>query len=115
MNLKHIVGVAAVAGAAGIGAIVLGSGAERLNDEQRMIGQTAEEFIDKEVIPALDRLEQKDWALARNRQSQAGHGIIPSDQCLGPSQLAAYNAYLGLVVKHEFFSFQRSSQAIFDA
>ena len=33
---------------------------ERLNDEQRMIGRTAEEFIDKEVLPALDRLEEKD-------------------------------------------------------
>ena len=33
---------------------------EKLTDEQRMIGQTAEEFVVKEVLPQLDRLEQKD-------------------------------------------------------
>jgi alkylation response protein AidB-like acyl-CoA dehydrogenase len=38
---------------------------ERLNDEQRMIVQTVKEFVANEVLPALDRLEQKDWAVAR--------------------------------------------------
>ena len=38
---------------------------ERLTDEHRLIAQTAEEFVDKEVLPQLDRLEQKDWAVAR--------------------------------------------------
>src|SRR5260221_97836 len=41
---------------------------ECLNDEQRMIAQTAEEFIDKEVLPVLDQLEQKDWELVRQRR-----------------------------------------------
>ena len=27
---------------------------ESLNDEQRMIGQTAEQFVDSEVIPRID-------------------------------------------------------------
>jgi alkylation response protein AidB-like acyl-CoA dehydrogenase len=53
---------------------------ERLNDEQRMIGRTAEEFIDKEVLPALDRLEQKDWALARSLgQRCAELGLLATD------------------------------------
>jgi alkylation response protein AidB-like acyl-CoA dehydrogenase len=53
---------------------------ERLNDEQRMIGQTAEEFIDKEVLPALDRLEQKDWALARTLGLRCGElGLLATD------------------------------------
>jgi alkylation response protein AidB-like acyl-CoA dehydrogenase len=53
---------------------------ERLNDEQRMIGQTAEEFIDKEVLPALDRLEQKDWALARTLGQRCGElGLLATD------------------------------------
>jgi alkylation response protein AidB-like acyl-CoA dehydrogenase len=53
---------------------------ERLNDEQRMIGQTAEEFIDKEVLPALDRLEQKDWALARKLGLRCGElGLLATD------------------------------------
>ena len=53
---------------------------ERLNDEQRMIGQTAQEFIDKEVLPALDRLEQKDWALARALGQRCGElGLLATD------------------------------------
>src|SRR5437773_2257097 len=38
---------------------------EQLTDEHRMIAETAAEFGTKEVLPALERLEQKDWALAR--------------------------------------------------
>jgi alkylation response protein AidB-like acyl-CoA dehydrogenase len=53
---------------------------ERLNDEQRMIGQTAEEFIDKEVLPANDRLEQKDWELARTLGRRCGElGLLATD------------------------------------
>jgi len=53
---------------------------ERLNDEQRMIGQTAEEFIDKEVTPATDRLEQKDWAFARALVQRGGAlGLLATD------------------------------------
>src|SRR5215213_7879098 len=53
---------------------------ERLNDEQRMVGQTAQEFIDKEVTPATDRLEEKDWALARSLvQRGAELGLLATD------------------------------------
>src|SRR5215213_8036457 len=53
---------------------------ERLNDEQRMIGQTAQEFVDKEVLPMLDRLEEKDWALARKLGERAGElGLLATD------------------------------------
>src|SRR6185503_15291540 len=38
---------------------------ERLTEEHRLIGRTAQEFVDNEVLPKLDRLEEKDWALAR--------------------------------------------------
>jgi alkylation response protein AidB-like acyl-CoA dehydrogenase len=38
---------------------------ERLTEEHRLIGQTVTDFVVKEVLPALDRLEQKDWGLAR--------------------------------------------------
>jgi alkylation response protein AidB-like acyl-CoA dehydrogenase len=38
---------------------------ERLTDEHRLIAQTAREFVDSEVLPALDQLETKDWNLAR--------------------------------------------------
>jgi alkylation response protein AidB-like acyl-CoA dehydrogenase len=39
---------------------------ERLTEEHRLIGRTAQEFVDNEVLPLLDRLEQKDWTLARD-------------------------------------------------
>ena len=53
---------------------------EGLNDEQRMIGQTAEQFIDSEVIPKIDQLESKDWALARALvQSAAELGLLATD------------------------------------
>ncbi|HKT78737.1 MAG TPA: acyl-CoA dehydrogenase family protein [Vicinamibacterales bacterium] len=45
---------------------------ERLNEEQRMIAQTVTDFVDNEVLPVLDRLEQKDWALARDLVKRAG-------------------------------------------
>src|SRR2546430_14983238 len=45
---------------------------ERVTDEHRLIGQTADEFVDKEVLPVLDRLEQKDWTLARELVKRAG-------------------------------------------
>jgi len=38
---------------------------ERLTEEHRLIARTTEEFVDNEVVPALDRLEEKDWPLAR--------------------------------------------------
>jgi alkylation response protein AidB-like acyl-CoA dehydrogenase len=53
---------------------------ERLTDEQRMIGRTAEEFIDKEVLPALDQLEHKDWPLARRLGLRCGDlGLLATD------------------------------------
>ena len=38
---------------------------ERMSDEHRLIAGTAAKFSRQEVVPAIDRLEQKDWALAR--------------------------------------------------
>src|SRR5688500_5918430 len=38
---------------------------EKLTDEHRLMAQTTDEFIDGEVLPSLDRLENKDWDLAR--------------------------------------------------
>jgi alkylation response protein AidB-like acyl-CoA dehydrogenase len=53
---------------------------ERLSDEHRLIRRTAEEFIDNEVLPALDALEQKDWALARTLMKRFGElGLLATD------------------------------------
>ena len=45
---------------------------ERLSDEHRLMARTTDEFIDSEVLPNLERLETKDWALARSLLHRAG-------------------------------------------
>ena len=45
---------------------------ERLSDEHRMIEQTAAEFMAGDVLPVLDRLEAKDWALNRELLRKCG-------------------------------------------
>ena len=63
---------------------------ERLSDEHRLIGQTADDFIDNEVLPVLDRLESKDWALARALIKRCGElGLLGTDvpEALGGVEL----------------------------
>jgi alkylation response protein AidB-like acyl-CoA dehydrogenase len=45
---------------------------EGLSDEHRLIEQSAAEFMDGEVLPALERLEAKDWALNRDLLKKGG-------------------------------------------
>jgi alkylation response protein AidB-like acyl-CoA dehydrogenase len=53
---------------------------EQLSDEHRLIEQTAAEFVTNEVLPAIERLEQKDWALARQLVRRAGElGLLGVD------------------------------------
>jgi alkylation response protein AidB-like acyl-CoA dehydrogenase len=53
---------------------------ERLTHEHRLIGQTAQEFVDTEVLPKLEQLEQKDWALARELVKRGGDlGLLGVD------------------------------------
>src|SRR5437870_5662331 len=53
---------------------------ERITDEHRLIAQTAEAFVAAEVQPALDRLETKDWTLARQLLQRCGDlGLLGVD------------------------------------
>jgi alkylation response protein AidB-like acyl-CoA dehydrogenase len=53
---------------------------ERLTEEHRLIAQTAQEFVEAEVLPKLDQLEQKDWTLARDLVKRAGElGLLGVD------------------------------------
>ena len=45
---------------------------EKLTEEHKLIQQTATEFINGEVVPANDRLEQKDWKLQREIVKKCG-------------------------------------------
>jgi alkylation response protein AidB-like acyl-CoA dehydrogenase len=44
---------------------------EELTDEQRLFGQTAAEFMRKEVLPVVDRLYKHDWDLTRQLLKKA--------------------------------------------
>jgi alkylation response protein AidB-like acyl-CoA dehydrogenase len=44
---------------------------EDLSDEQRLFGQTASEFIHKEVLPVVERLYHHDWTLTRELLKKA--------------------------------------------
>jgi alkylation response protein AidB-like acyl-CoA dehydrogenase len=53
---------------------------ERLSDEHRLIRQTTDELITTEVLPKLEQLEQKDWALARALVRRCGElGLLGTD------------------------------------
>src|SRR5262245_28967745 len=79
--------------------------AEKLTDEHRLMAQTTTEFVDTEVLPNLDKLENKDWQLSRTLVRRCGElgllGIaVPEEyggldldkasslavvECIGPS------------------------------
>src|SRR5262245_25907805 len=53
---------------------------EQRSEEHRLVERTVEEFVEKEVLPQLDRLEQKDWALARRLLQHCGElGLLGID------------------------------------
>jgi alkylation response protein AidB-like acyl-CoA dehydrogenase len=53
---------------------------ERLTEEHRLIAQTTTSFVENEVLPGLERLEQKDWALARELLKKCGAlGLLSAD------------------------------------
>src|SRR5688500_10374185 len=53
---------------------------ERLTEEHRLIRQTADEFVANEVLPAIERLEAKDWTLVRELLRKcADLGLLGTD------------------------------------
>ena len=61
---------------------------ERISDEHRLMAQTTEQFVTAEILPNLERLEGKDWALARTLVRRCGE--------LGLLGISAPEAYGGL-------------------
>src|SRR5437867_11715242 len=50
---------------------------EDFNEEHRMIAETTRPFMDAEVLPRIDELENKDWNLARSLVKQAAEfGLV---------------------------------------
>ena len=53
---------------------------ERITEEQRLIAQTVSDFVRNDVLPVLDRLEAKDWTLARQLLKRCGElGLLGVD------------------------------------
>jgi alkylation response protein AidB-like acyl-CoA dehydrogenase len=61
---------------------------EKLTDEHRMMAQTTADFVEAEIMPALPKLEAKDWALSRALIKKCGE--------LGLLGLGAPEQYGGL-------------------
>jgi len=61
---------------------------EKLSEEHRLMAQTTAEFVEAEIMPALPRLEAKDWALSRTLIKKCGE--------LGLLGLGAPEQYGGL-------------------
>src|SRR5690349_1391902 len=53
---------------------------EQRTEEHRLIGQTVSDFVDGEILPVVDRLEQKDWTLSRQLIARCGElGLLGAD------------------------------------
>ena len=53
---------------------------ERISDEHRMMFKTTLDFATQEVLPQIERLENKDWALSRQFVRRAGElGLLGTD------------------------------------
>src|SRR5512147_476074 len=53
---------------------------EQISDEHRLMAQTTDEFVNAEVLPNLERLENKDWQLARQLIRRCGElGLLGID------------------------------------
>src|SRR5260370_3213838 len=53
---------------------------EDFTEEHRMIAETTRQFVDNEVTPHIDQLEQHDWKLARELvQKAADLGLIAAN------------------------------------
>jgi alkylation response protein AidB-like acyl-CoA dehydrogenase len=61
---------------------------EKLTEEHRLMAQTTAEFVEAEIMPALPKLEAKDWALSRALLKKCGE--------LGLLGLGAPEQYGGL-------------------
>ena len=53
---------------------------ERLTVEHRLIAGTTDAFVEHEVLPQLERMEQKDWTVARRLLARSGElGLLSVD------------------------------------
>jgi alkylation response protein AidB-like acyl-CoA dehydrogenase len=74
---------------------------EQLTDEQRLMARTTDELVDAEVLPNLERLEQKDWDLARRLIRQCGEiGLLGVDAPEAYGGLALDKASSMVVSEH---------------
>ncbi|HZZ17385.1 MAG TPA: acyl-CoA dehydrogenase family protein, partial [Candidatus Sulfotelmatobacter sp.] len=61
---------------------------EDFNEQQQLIGQTAEEFTTNEILPNIEKMEHKDFSISRDLLKKAGD--------LGLSGVEIPEAYGGL-------------------
>jgi alkylation response protein AidB-like acyl-CoA dehydrogenase len=53
---------------------------EQLTEEHKLIAQTTRQFVEQEVVPVLDKLEQHDWSVSRHLVRRCGElGLLGID------------------------------------
>ncbi|MFN0110657.1 MAG: acyl-CoA dehydrogenase family protein, partial [Blastocatellia bacterium] len=65
---------------------------EDFNDEQKLIAQTTDEFVEKEIMPNFDKIETKDYEIQRE--------LIKKAADLGLINASIPEAYGGLDLDH---------------
>ncbi len=48
---------------------------EDLTAEHRLVAQTIQDFVEREVLPHAKRLEEKDWGLTRDASARARYSL----------------------------------------
>jgi alkylation response protein AidB-like acyl-CoA dehydrogenase len=90
---------------------------EDLNEEQRLVGQTVRDFVQQDLLPNLDRIEEKEWDVTRSLLRRLGelgvlgievpaaHGgaeldkvtsLIVSEELSAGSFSVSYGAHVGI-------------------
>lgn len=73
---------------------------ENLQPEQRLVAQTAREFVQRQVRPQIDALESQDWTIARGLIRQAGElGFLGMELPLEYGGLGLDKVTAGLVAQ----------------
>jgi len=94
---------------------------EDLNEDQRLVGQTVRDFVQQDLLPSLDRIEEKEWAVTRTLLRRLGElgvlgievpgayggaeldkvtSLVVSEELSAGSFSVTYGAHVGIGMEH---------------
>ena len=74
---------------------------EDLNEDQRLVGQTVRDFVQQDLLPSLDRIEEKEWAVTRTLLRRLGELGVLGIEVPGAYGGAELDKVTSLVVSEE--------------